>query len=732
MCIQTRIQRILEEKAALDAQVQKLEQLEIKTAPIKTLLSELLADYSDVAPEDLASIWQEILAIGSKFNLSPQPLTADELKQWEATNAENERLREEARDNAIFWGAVKEANEKLKEQLEEAHAEITEQDRAWGEISDENDDLKAAPEPETIESILKAKGFFETDHLEDYDDKYETYRGWDVYYSFPNGGIVSIGLYSASYNQAWDVSTEYIQEIDPTFPESLADSDEIVKWTRALIDQVENLQVPGQLALEFSETTPEPTKLQKLLEGNSNFTFEELGISVAIESVIAPADDTVDYNSEEVQITVCNSTGGTRKYYESAQTFVYQHSPENLEQAALGYARFFLQELEKEAKIKEKVGRWNADETLASNKSTPEPIAESATAEPAGPETETNFEALGFTVSVHPQYTGENLVGATFRFFSQTFKGADGNPKLVFSTSQLPFEIGDRTWKICACDLIRDWRDKEATRLEKLANPHATEEDKFVELVKLTPAVGYIKRRDNGELISAYAAFANRDTAGEKTETLAKPRAKKWKEFWHSSFESCGWKVEEPRKVKRMQSEPGAKQQFAYEIKISGKFSIGQLQKLAEEDFSLLPNEIAATKPAEPVTTPAPIYRVIVNGFEMASGKGNEVLSRFEEELVEFGDAGKTSVSLMRGSEVVERYAVADFDFVEAQDFDAENPEYFVLHRPTKTNFRVYRSLASGLDWINSIYPYRPNLFNTKEAAAVDGVRRKLKAEKAK
>ncbi len=141
MCIKTRIQQAIAEKEALDARIAKLEKLEAATVPVKNLLVTLLENYSQEAPEELPEIWQEILAIGSKFNLLTQPLTADELKQWEATNAENERLREEARNNAIFWGVVKDKNKKLEEQLEESHAEITEQDRAWGEISYERDYL---------------------------------------------------------------------------------------------------------------------------------------------------------------------------------------------------------------------------------------------------------------------------------------------------------------------------------------------------------------------------------------------------------------------------------------------------------------------------------------------------------------------------------------------------------------------------------------------------------------
>ena len=721
MCIQTRIERAQAQKAALDAQIQKLEQLETKTAPVKTLLSELLADYSDVAPEDLASVWQEILEIGGKFNLSVQPLAADELRKWEAANAENEKLKAEIEELRFLlpqfqdlvtkyqdsYGGIFNPDElpeiqELKQQLEGAELEITEQDRAWGELSDERDDLEEklaelSDERDDLEEKLAEL----SDERDDLEEKLAKLRSQmptptiRAEYELATGNDAS-ELSEAQCQQQLEVWEKETQA--PVITEEEAHELETIP---AL-----TLWQPGEA------TTPtELTKLQKLLEGNSNFTFEELGMSVAIQSVIAQADDTVDFESEEALFTVSDSSGETREYYVNAE--VYQcYKPDQVEQAALGYAHVFLRELKEEAKVKGKIEGFNK-EIIA-----PEPSADIPL----------DFEEMGFQVLIYPQYAGQNLVGATFKFMSLEEKGADGKPKCIFSKSLLAAELGDRCNGTIARALIQDWRDKETIRLEKVANPYAKEEDNFIEFVKLSPAVGYIKRRDNGELISAYAAFSNRDAAGEKTETLAKPRAKKWVEHFRGSFESCGWKIDEPRKVKRMESEPGAKQQFAYEIKITGKFSIGQLQKLAEEDFSLLPNEIA-DKPVEPVTAPAPNFRVIVNGFEMASGKNEEVLARFEEELAEFGDARKTSVSLMRGSEVVERYAVADFNFIEAQDFDSDNPEYFVLHRPTRINLRVYRSITSGAKWVNSIYPHSP--LDTKEAAAVDGVRRKLKAEKA-
>lgn len=1000
MCIQTRIQKILAEKETLDAQIVRLEKLESATAPVKNLLAELLADYAKEAPEDLAAIWEEVLAIGQRHGLSVQPLVADELRQWEATQAENERLKQEAEKwsaaAAISELAVKDLRSQLAQiqpdrdeqmrlnlifklsngnydksvlsesdteevvdylvnhqadsksevwpkgevatQLENLYQEalvknteaavsesipaltlwqpwatLIQQEvkrietRSWatnyrGPIAihaakksvytgiielldllqgDEEppmgavvaianlidcvemtpefiaeqtqvelkcgdwkpgrfawileiirpvvppipasggqklwnwsgtsiaaeleylEKLKAALEPEeatnSIDSILKAKGFFQPDDLEHYDsdDKHETYRGWDIYCGIPNGGVVAIGLYNSEYNQPWDSSTEYIQDIDPTFPESLGDFDKIITWTRELIDQVENLEVPGQLSLGFPEPTSEQTELQKLLANNSNFTFEELGVSIVIESVIAPADDTVDFESEEVRITATNATGKTLEYYVDGKTFVFHYPVDLLEQAALGYAQHFLRDLEKKAGIKEKIAQWKTDDA--------QPIAEESNTEPAKLETESStqeskfkvgdrlnnkgefatisviskgdiylvrdsggsvclpanelenfgwqpartdsaeiepvgigalyldpnvaFEAMGYDVRVYPQYAGENnLTGATFRFLN-----TEG--RLVFDQSLVATELGDRDYKTCAGDLIQNYHDKEAARLEKLANPCKKPEDDFIELVKfaLNPDVGYLKRKDNGEVLANYIAFANRDLMGKKTATFAKVRAKKWVEFLHSSFESCGWVVSEPRAVKRMQNQPGIRQ-FSYEVKITGA-SFGQIQKLAEENFSLLPNEeVAPIIPSvSPVQTAPQVYRVKVNSYELASGTEAEMRSRFEEELKILGGS-QMSVSLLTGSEVIESYRVADFNFVQVEDFDSDNPEYDVTHLPLQKSFKVYKKLQepgyptnlSG--WTNTAFPYTPG-FTRRESAAADAVRRSLKAQ---
>lgn len=919
MCIQTRIQKILAEKEALDAQIIRLEKLETATTPVKNLLAELLADYAQEAPEDLAAVWEEVLAIGQSHNLSVQP-----------------------------WEFVNPALSLLKAELEKAQTEIAEQDRAWGELSDERDDLEATlaevrsqiptptiradyelatgndaselskaqcerqleiwskesitPEleklyqealPETdseatltneeyaaaveeelgldddgkdipaltlwqpwatlieqevkrvetrswatnyrgpiaihaakkpvavsdyphlfelvsygcefpfgavvaianlvncvemteefiaqqsetelkcgdwspgrfawileiirpvvppipatggqkiwnwsgtsieaelehleeftlvlpqplpdvtecepeevtdlIASILGSHGFFMPDMKvgDQYseDEKYEDYQSWASYRQSHDRGVTGIGLYHEKFG-FWDASTEMIGEDDPTFPEDFSDGDAMLTWVRSVIDKVvvispvENLEVPGQLSLEFPDPTSEQIEEELSLDDDNELTkwFCKL-------------------EGKKWEVKVLN------KFPDGTVSFLFKTNLEGFTQQAT------LAELEE---CNYSITAC-ADKILASKF-----LSKTAPGQTELQKTETDFEAMGFNIKVYPQYAGEdNLVGATFRF-------SNSEHTLIFAQSLLKTEMGELPYRVVAEQLIVNYQAKESARLEKIANPYATEEDKFIELVKLSPAVGYIKRRDNGEMLSAYAAFANRDAAGEKTATLAKSRSKKWAEYLHGTFESCGWKVEEPRKINRMVAELGARQQFAYEIKITGKFSIGQLQKLAEEDFSLLPGEIAATetvatRPLTPASTQ--IYRVKVNNYDLATGTEEEMRSRFEEELKILGGS-QVSVKLLTGSEVVESYSVRDFEFTQIKDADAINPEYQVTHLPSQKTFKVYKNL--GLEgypigmsgWTNTLYPYTPG-FTQRVAAAADAIRRSLKAQNA-
>lgn len=997
MCISSRIKKYLAEKDALDAKIVRLEKLKSATAPVKNSLTLLLADYAEEVSEELPVIWEEILAIGSQYNLSAQPLAADELRQWEAAQAENERLEQQVEK----WSAAAAISELAVKNLRSQLAQIPTPESRGPESSPPYKGFHLAieapsilssakalsvgdqVEANTIESFLKTKGFSQSNDLEHFDEKYETYRGWDIYLDIPNGGILAIGLYNLEYNQSWDAITEYIQGIDSTFPECLADCDEIASWTRVLLDQVENLEAPGQLSLEFPDPTaeqieedspepkpeseevadliekilcshgffmpdmkvngvydedekyenyrgwasyrqfhdkgvtgigldhenfgfwdastemigdddptfpenfsdgdaivawirrvidevvaiapventevpgqlsfefpgstsltteseevksfvkglqqfgvvdhmkeltvkildqewkieklndcvdggmsflfqtndrgfteaftqkqlkqrtcswaefleealkkridakrvesqPEQTKLQKLLIDNRNFSFEELGVLVNFQSVIAPADDTVAFESEELLITV----GGHRQfreYYIDANTFVYQHKSASLHQVALAHAQYFLQDLEKNAAIQEKIAQYKAADVEQ------QPI-KSVESESPKKETDTEFEAMGFNVNVHPQPP----LGVTFRFLN-------GEGKVVFANSLTTSEIADRTWRICASDLIQSYRDKETARIEKEANPYKKPEDKFVEFVKISNAVGYLKQRDNGQLIAGYVAFSNKLPSGNRATTQAKSRAQKWAQWLKGTFEL---ECDAPRITKRIISE-NSKQPFAYEIKIKG-VSIGQLTKLAEEDFSLLPGEEEerqlntellrsetkappvppgeieqAAEPSNDGLTDEQYSKAVDEELALTSECG---LNEDEIELVEMAKAAistcdpgmvKTVNSVFK--EVCEKNAanrvkvwnaltknqqqtyklLLQMEFAKAPDFSEQTPEY-IVYIDGKANTSVWISLRTIDGKATRVWRYKGQrddiCYTTKEAAAIAAI----------
>ncbi|MEG4010501.1 hypothetical protein QUA41_31250, partial [Microcoleus sp. Pol11C1] len=746
MCINSKIQQKLDQKAALDAEILKLEELEAKTAPVKQSLRELLDDYSESAPEELSPIWTEILHLAANYGLGVQPLAAEELKQWEAANAEIERLRREDQKTKRQYlelletsaNRVKELQSELEkekynqeveylrsqvealqvdsEKFRQEHSKITERHLELlgasservrqlvaenEQVKDEADKLRAAvtisnlafkdlkeksqpialepgtpcpgcgyvhepgqntlcdyyvaPNPEaeyepenssdTVESILKSYGFFQPDPNmpPDWDtsELYENYRGWDIFYSLPNGGIVAIGLNNNKSNQFWDASTEYIEEIDPTFPESLADFNEIVAWTRQLIDRLENLETPGQqvLPVDFPKVAAEEIESDVL-------TGDEY--DAAIEEELALDDD----DSEEKAQKVTVKSNGEKWTVETLNFFA-------------NYVSLFFRNATEG--FTEKVTRKEWEASGCSIVECAKKILDSRSAQKdeteqpdLNPGNVLDFETMGFQVQVYPSHGEGGLVGATYRFLNPEEKGADGKPKVVFSKSLLAAELGDRPYKNIARTLIQDWRDSEAARLEKIANPYAKEEDKFVELVKITNSVGYLKRRDNGELLAGYAAFSNKDEAGVQTATKAKSRAQKWTDYLRANYkasesgENLDWdciksKISEPRKSKRLVSD-NPKLEFVYEIKFTG-VPLDYLERVARQDLSLLPSLVPGkVAPAEKVAEPATqIFRVKVNSYEAASGTEAEMRSRFEHELKDLGGS-QMSVSLLTGS----------------------------------------------------------------------------------
>lgn len=780
MCIPSRIQKYIAEKEALDAKIAKLERLEAATAPVKNLLVELLADYSQEAPEDLTTVWEEVLAIGQNHNLSVQPLAVDELRQWEADRAENEKLKLDAEKWRAAVTISELAVKNLRSQLELL--------RSDHEVAIDNDAdklsetqcqhlteewSKEAIRPElqllyqealsesaeaTPDSIPALTLWQPWATLIAQEIKRVETRSWATDYRGPIaihaakksiytgnpelldllvkdcepplGAVVAI----ADLIDCVEMTPEFIAQqsdqelkcgdwtpgrfawileiIRPVVPAiSATGGQKLWNWVgtsiKTELQYLENLKATtlepdSKLNLEFLDASesPEPTELQKLLKDTNNYIFQKFGARVKIDSEFIEDDHGEEPEMVEEALFTVTDLNGERivHYYHSAEDLTLSkpisgwNSLGNLMETAEDYAK-----------------KWAKDISIL---------------RVAKQESDTEFETMGFNINVYPQPP----LGVTFRFLN-----TEGT--VVFTSSLTIPEVGDRDYKSCAWDLISSYRDKEAARLEKEANPYKKPEDDFVELVKLTPAVGYLKRRDNGELIAAYAAFSNRCANGDKAVSFAKVRAKKWAAHLHGSFAGCGWQVSEPRNIKRMEAEVGAKQQFSYEIKIAGTFSIGQLQKLAEEDFSLLPNEEALVTTTATVVSPpsasTQIYRVKLNSYELASGTEEEMRSRFEEELKILGGS-QMSVSFLTGSEVVESYKVNDFEFVQIEDFDAESPEYEVTHLPSQKSFRIYKKLAEAgyppelNRWTNTLYPYTPG-FTKREAAAADAVRRLLK-----
>lgn len=547
--------------------------------------------------------------------------------------------------------------EKIAPELEKLHQEaLTENEPQEATLTDEEyeaaaeleylEKLKSPSEvvADLIESILCSHGFFMPDlKLEDcYDlgQKYEDYKDWAIYYSQPDkrGAVDGIGLYNES-SGFWDAATEMIGDDDPTFSECFTNYDAIVAWTRKVIDEVvaitlaKNLEVPGQLALEFSEATeeqieeevaPKLTNLQKILVGSADFTFGELHARVAVVSVF-----TKILQVEQALFTVMDFRGNQKEYYCDAEALVYKcsHSGNTVKSEAEKFVQQFKKLVEKNqaseiselAKLQPEVKyvpdfqqgdcviwhdlpaivqdiRFNDeyndfDYCLTSDDDT-RPWTKWTTGrnisdlhlhiravmqpEPAKPETETEFEAMGYMVKVYPQLP----MGVTFRFLN-------ADKTLAFSNSLTTPEIADCTWKVCAYNLIQNYRDKEAARLEKEANPYKKPEDDFVEFVKIGNTIGYLKRKDNGKILAAYAAFSNRTPKGKKTATMAKSRADKWAKWLSGTFQI---KCDAPRVSKRMISD-NLRQPFAYEIKFKG-LTMWQMEKLAQEDFSLLPDEM--------------------------------------------------------------------------------------------------------------------------------------------
>lgn len=731
MCISSQIKKIQAEKEALDAKIRKLEELEGKTEPIKQALYQLFEDYRNNAPEHLTELLAEIAKTCDNYDNYDSLVDSDPLGIREGVEAEFCNPDE---DEATFSQEKAAAMTLLQNSMEKAV------DRCVGNAFGKQPSLRL--EELTAKSVLlTSKGFFQpegcvVDYFDD-DDKYETYRNWDLYFSVPNGGVVAIGLHNAQRSQFWDCSTEVVDEFDKSFPESLADYDDIVKWTRNLIDQIENLEAPGQLVLslvfpdeptdeqieeelgcnwEDEGDAPPKTKLQELLEVKDHFVFGNLHIGVKIKSVFVEneidyegtdeGDDPATEQIEHALFEVSDFSGQSRSYYKDCESLFYKYQGlAELEKAALEYAENFWRELKEENKIAEILAR--GAEVEQDNK-----VSESAK-----PETETDFEAMGYTVKVYPQLS----MGVTFRFLN-------ADKTVAFSNSLTTPEINGRSTKVCAWDLIAAHREKERNRGKQdpsMVAANIDPNEAFVELVKISNSVGYLKRKDNGEMFAGYAAFSNKTPNGDRTQSSAKRRAQKWADYLAGTFRL----ICEVRKARRITSDISV-MPFVYEIKIEAA-SIGQLQKLAEEDFSLLPNEVSVSttvivEQSEAKKVLPTKYTVKVNSYIVAAGTEEDgVRDRFEQELLLLGGAtGNHTVSLLAGGDIIQSFNKLDFEFVGSDDFDSGSPEYLVRYASTEPfEFNVWMTAVTR-KWRHSYsVTGDEKYFETREAAAVDAVR---------
>jgi len=818
MCINSKIQQLIDQKAAIDAKIANLEKLEASTVPIKITLADLLKAYSEEASEELPTVWQEILKIGSQYNLAVEPLAADELREWEAVNAENEKLRLELEKARTEIKGYEEAYKGLGEARTHLQGLLEEAQLVQKE-SPESAEPKEAP----AKSIPALTLWQPWASLIRYEVKRIETRSWTTSYrgpiaihaakkpvaasdylelfellpencDFPLGCVVAIAnlvdcvemtpeFITAQSEQerlcgdwqpgrfAWIL--EIIRPVVPPIPAT--GGQKLWNWTGIdaelkYLNQLNNLSVSNEY--------------DQCFEGESvlvshGFFMPDINLGDCYEQT----EKYEDYRSWGIY-RQCHDKGITglglynedfgfwdantemigdddptfpEDFTDGAAIFAWVRKvidevvavtpPENLK--VLGQQVLPLEFSESDvftgdkydAAVEEELAldddRWNADKVAPT-------VVEAETNTNA-----LNFETMGYEVEVYPQYAAEALTGVTYRFLSFEEKGADGKAKLIFSTSVLAAaDLNNRSYKTIAQELIQKYREKETARLEKLANPFAKEEDKFVEIVKISNSVGYLKRRDTGELLAGYAAFSNKDEFGQPTATKAKSRAQKWTDYLRANYkaseagknldsDAINSMISDPRKSKRLISD-NSRLEFVYEIKFTG-LPLDYLERVAKQDLSLLPGKVAPATPA-PVTKVAETtfhnFKVKVNFYEIATGNEQEMRSRFEEELKSLGGS-QMCVSLLAGSAIMESYQIKDFDFVQVEDFDSDNPEFEVLHKPLQFRSKVWKKVPTSAyevpnyvaSWQNSVYPY--GKFTTREAAAADAVYRLLKAQSA-
>jgi len=620
MCIKKKIAELQEQ---IDAKL-KLKALLEKTQPLLTSISVICSDYREVAPEELSFLMDEIMQ-AAQIDLSVAAISA-------IASTGDERTQDFAVD------AITQAIEQ--------RASATFREKSVSEIEYEPDECT-----DSVSNILNSRGFYEPDvnlaDVYDPEDKQGSYQGWDIYCSVHDSGqAMSIGLSNEQLEQFWDVCTEFLSDHDSSFPKSLSKKQPILAWVRSVIDLFpepmiakEDLETPGQLSLQFAdgvltgkeydaaveeelddddipelggnwaeditnatEVVPpqELTKLQKLLEGTNNYIFEKLGARVRINSEFIENNHGEEPETiEEALFTVTDLDGKKIQYY--------YHSAEDLTD-------------------RKPIAGWNP---LGNLMDTAESYAKKWAKEQIEKFLITNLplHQAEMRARVTPVIAdGNKFAGATFTFYS------NGGTEELFSTSQTAEEIarGENNPRLIAVALAENWLKRQKLKNSSPAGTTHTEprpKDDFTELVYVSAHVAYLKRKDTAEILSGYLGFSNKTPSGDRAPTMAKSRATKWQEHLVGVYQlACSG----PRECQRIESK-NPKMPFKYELKLV-KPSMGQLQGLSTEDFSLYPNEV-------------------------------------EEKNERF---------VARGEIPPQEIELADFQFLQVADFDSLNPEFRV------------------------------------------------------
>jgi hypothetical protein len=511
MCIQ---KKIAELQAQIDAKL-KFKALLEKTQPLLTSISVICSDYRKVAPEELPFLMDEILQ-AAQVDLSVAAISViastDEKAQDFAVDAITQAI--EQRASVAF-------KEKSASEIE---CEPDESTDSISNIPDVNladvyNPIDSFPASTIAKEDLETPGQLSLQFDKEYDAAVEEELALDADDMEDKSRTITIN----SKDKKWTVEitnnskvTGYVSFLFQTTNRNEGFTHRVT--TEGLLENpgTWSNHVERILREKSSITVPEVelTALQKLLLGNSNFTFEDLGVSVAVQSIMTEQEIEIDGSEdedddnpapeevEEALFTCCNAKGTTKEYYHDAKQLVRgcQHLTTAVIFNAEHYAKKFLQDLKKDAEIKGKIERWNADETLQSNQQS----SQSKEQEPA--DLIEKFSIINLplpyqemTVRVTPAIGDGKLTGATFTFYRGTEE--------LFSSSETIEEIvrGEYNPELIAVSLAQGYlRQEEKLALddliEKFLITHLSLPCQNMKAV-ITPAIG------NGKFAGATFTF---------------------------------------------------------------------------------------------------------------------------------------------------------------------------------------------------------------------------------